>query len=556
MSNNWTPVKALLDWASQRPDDRFLVQPRDGKVTEYTWRQTCNQARRLAGFLTQQAYPPGSRIAIISRNCAESLITDLAVWMAGHISVQIYPSLNADTLRYILDHSDTQCLFLGAVEDWGDMQHGVPKSVPVIRFPGAPFENLSQEYQSLVDVVAAAQPLEDVAQPRPEDTARLIYTSGSTGKPKGVVVPFAAMDAAKDALVEISNATQADRLISYLPFAHAFESAFEHNSSLRVGCQVFFSEGLATFPADLRRASPTIFHSVPRLWIKFQQAVQNKLSEEKLQSLLADPDTAEPTRLQVLQQLGLQDTRIALSGSAPLAGSVIQWYRDLGLELLEGYGMTEDFAYSHITRPGEVRVGYVGRPLPGVESRISEEGEIQIRSPGKMAGYYLNDDVTRESFTDDGWFRTGDLGEFDDHGRLRISGRLKELFKTSKGKYVAPAPIENQLGHPLIESLCVSGANQTQPCVMMVPNGAAIEELGDKFDKNQLEAEIAQQIENVNAGLDPHERLAFAVLVAEPWSVVNGMLTPTLKLKRNVIEAHYSDHLDKWYQQGKAVIWE
>lgn len=556
MSDNWTPVKALMNWAETRPDDRFMVQPRDGNITEYTWRQTYDYARRLAGYLTQQSYPPGSRIAIISRNCAESLITDLAIWMAGHVSVQIYPSLNADTLRYILDHCDAKCLFLGAVEDWGDMQHGVAANVPVIRFPGAPFENLSQEYQALADVVAASAPVDTVAAAAPVDTARLIYTSGSTGKPKGVVVPFMALDAAKDALLEISGATQDDRLISYLPFAHAFESAFVHNSSLRVGCQVFFSEGLATFPADLRRASPTIFHSVPRLWVKFQQAVQNKMPEEKLQSLLANPDTAAATRSQILKQLGLHDTRIALSGSAPLAGSVIQWYRDLGLELLEGYGMTEDFAYSHITRPGEVRVGYVGRPLPGVESRISDEGEIQIRSPGKMAGYYLNDQATRESFSDDGWFCTGDLGEFDQQGRLRISGRLKELFKTSKGKYVAPAPIENQLGHPLIESLCVSGANQPQSCVMMVPNGAAIEELGDNFDKQQLETDIAEQLEQVNAGLDPHERLAFAILVAEPWGVVNGMLTPTLKLKRNVIEAHYSDHLDKWYQQGKAVIWE
>lgn len=558
MSELWTPVSALINWADQQPNRRFLIQPRDGSVYETTWAEACAQAKQLASYLHGCAYPKGSRIAIISRNCAESLITDLAVWMAGHVSVQIYPSLNSDTLSFILEHCQARCLFLGAVESWDSMQSGVPSDLPLICFASAPLEKLAQGYLRWDELLANNPQITTINQPAADDLARLIYTSGSTGKPKGVMVPFAALAAAKDVLRDIADASKEDRLISYLPFAHAFESAFIHNASLSLGCELYFSEGLETFNADLRRANPTIFHSVPRLWVKFQQLVQQKFSATSLQTLLASPDTAAETRRQILEQLGLQDTRVAVSGSAPLAASVIEWYRALGLELIEGYGMTEDFAYSHMSQRGDAKVGYVGKPLLGVESRLSDEGEIQIKSPGRMLGYYLNEQASAEAFTEDGWFCTGDLGEFDDGGSLRISGRLKELFKTSKGKYVAPAPIENRMQHPLIENLCVTGANQPQPCVLLVLNSAAIKEIDrkDGFDRASFEKEIIKLLELTNAQLDPHEHLAFAVLLHEPWTIANNMLTPTLKIKRNIIEGRYADQFDAWYDQRKNIIWE
>lgn len=552
----WTPVTGLNEWADKKPEARFLVQPRDGITTEYSWRDVREMAQRFAGYLIGAGYAPGSRVAVISRNCAESIICDLGIWMAGCVSVQIYPSLNANTLSYILEHCEAQCLLLGQVDDWPLMCAGVPEGLPVIRFPHAPFEKLKQSYLSWQEVLAQSQPLAQAVTRRGDDLARLMYTSGSTGKPKGVMVPFAALSASKDALREVAAASEDDRLISYLPFAHAFESAFVHNASISLGCQVFFSEGLESFAADLRRARPTIFHSVPRLWVKFQQAVQQKLPDAQLRAALADPQSARATSQKVLQQLGLQDVRVALSGSAPLAESVIDWYRALGLELLEGYGMTEDFAYSHITRSGQVRVGYVGSPLAGVQSRIADNGEVQIKSPAQMQGYYRNEEASAGAFTKDGWFKTGDLGEFDEAGRLRLSGRLKEIFKTSKGKYVAPAPIENALGHPLIDNLCVVGEGQPKPCVLMVPSWPAIEALGDDFDKGAFSADLQAMIDGANSQLDPHEQLGYGVLVAEAWSVGNNLLTPTLKLKRNEIEARYAPYLDDWAQRRAAIIWQ
>lgn len=556
MSTFWTPVTGLNFWAEKKPNARFLIQPRDGVSVEYQWREVQQQARRFANYLLGEGYAPGSCVAVISRNCAESLICDLGIWMAGCVSVQVYPSLNADTLRYILDHCEARCLLLGQVDDWPRMSAGVPEGLPLIRFPGAPFEQLKQHYLSWQDIIDSADAAPVERPTRPDDLARIIYTSGSTGEPKGVMVPFSALHASRNVLRELADASESDRLISYLPFAHAFESAFIHNSSISLGCELFFSDSVASFPDDLRRASPTIFHSVPRLWLKFQQAVQQQLPDDAFRRGLGGPQRAASMRKQVLEQLGLQDARIALSGSAPLPELVIAWYRDLGLELLEGYGMTEDFAYSHITRPGEVRVGYVGSPLPGVQSRLSASGEVEVNSPAKMAGYYKNAAATAESFTADGWFKTGDLGEFDDRGRLRLKGRVKEIFKTSKGKYVAPAPIESAISHTLVENLCVVGEGQPSPCLLVVPGSEAIEVLGENFDRAHFEKELLAVIDNVNATLDPHQQLAFVVLVAEPWGIANNLLTPTLKLKRNEIEARYAAKLDDWYRLDRRLIWE
>ncbi len=555
-TTHWTPVTGLLQWEATQPDAIYMTQPVNGEVIEYSWAQTADQVRRMAGYLQSLDLPAGSRIALLSRNCAHYIMADLAIWMAGHVSVPVYPSLNSETLSFILEHSETRLLFLGPLDDWSSMQPGVPSGMSAVLLPGAPSQGLPDFSQEWDSVIASAEPMAEPVQRHPEEVARLVYTSGSTGVPKGVMVPFRAIAAGATLLGNAKDMTTVDRMISYLPLAHVFEAAVVEASSLRYGFQVFFSEGLASFADDLRRARPTVFHSVPRLWVKFQQAVQAKLPQEKLDALLADEATAGPTRQQVLTQLGLQDTQVAVTGSAPLAPSVQQWYRDLGLELLEGYAMSEDFAYSHLSLPGRSKVGYVGHAAPGVERRIAENGEVQIKSPGGMLGYYKSPDKTEEAYTGDGWFRTGDLGEVDEDGRLRITGRLKELFKTAKGKYVAPVPIECKLGHPQVEVVCVSGANHTQPYVLMMPSPAAADALSSEEGRAALAAAIESQLESVNATLDPHEHLAFAVMVRDAWTIENGMLTPTMKIKRNVIEDRYAANVDDWYAAGQRVIWE
>lgn len=554
--DSWSPVEGLLHWEAKQPDAIYLTQPRDGEVTEYSWQEVASQVRRMAGYLASLGLPVGSRIALLSRNCAHYIMADLAIWMAGHVSVPIYPSLNPDTLAYILEHSESRLLFLGPLDDWPGMRSGVPRDLETLLFPGAPTRDLPAEHHHWEEAARQSAPLTTPATCRPEALARLVYTSGSTGLPKGVMVPFRALSASSTLLTNLADIGPRDRMISYLPLAHVFEAAAVEASSLRHGFKVFFSEGVSTFADDLKRAQPTIFLSVPRLWVKFQQAVLAGVPQAKLDQLLSSEQTAEITRKQVLTQLGLQDTRIALTGSAPLSPAVMEWYRNLGLELLEGYAMSEDFSYSHLSLPGHSRVGYVGHPAPGVERRIAETGEVQIKSPGAMLGYYKDGAKTEAAFTADGWFRTGDLGEIDDAGRLRITGRLKEIFKTSKGKYVAPVPIESRLGHPQIEAVCVSGANQPQPFALMMPSPAAGKALTTEEGRSSLAAEVESQLARVNATLDPHERLAFAVIVKIPWTIENAMLTPTMKIRRNMIEERYAHYIDDWFTAGETVIWE
>ncbi len=328
-------------------------------------------------------------------------------------------------------------------------------------------------------------------------------------------------------------------------------------ASLVVGHHLYFSESLETFVEDLRRARPTLFLAVPRLWVKFQLGVFAKLPQKKLERLLRIPLVSRLVKTKVLRNLGLDRVRFAGSGSAPIPADLLVWYRNLGLELLEGYGMTENFNYSHLTRVGHGKPGFIGHPWDDVECRLSEQGEILVKSPGTMAGYYKEPELTAEAFTSDGFLKTGDLGEIDAEGRLRITGRLKELFKTSKGKYVAPAPIENLIdsdGH--IEQSCVAGAGWPATCAVVQLAEHVQATVHEPATRAEVTEALAALLAKVNAAVPGYERLAFIAVARDRWSIEAGLLTPTLKMKRAAIEARYGPRLERWYASGERVIWE
>jgi long-subunit acyl-CoA synthetase (AMP-forming) len=541
-------------WEKTAPDRLWLTQPiGNGEVATYTWAEAMDEVRRMAAHLKSLNLEPGSHIALISKNCAHFILADLAIWMAGHVSVALYPTLNADTIDYILDHSESKLLFVGKLDDWEDVKKGIPPTMPCIALPLAP----PNEYESWDSVIARTEPLQGNPSRKPEELAIIVYTSGSTGRPKGVMHSFGAMAAAVDGAVEIFHATDKDRMLSYLPLAHVFERYFVELQGFRSGMQIFFAESLETFVADLNRAQPTIFLSVPRLWLKFQLGVFHKLPPEKLKRLLRIPLLNRVIKKKVLTGLGLQHVRLAASGSAPIPPDLIQWYRDLGLELLEGYGMSEDFAYSHATYPGRGRVGYVGNPMPGVEVKISDEGEILIKSPGNMMGYYKQPELTAECYTEDGYFRTGDRGERDEAGRLKITGRVKELFKTSKGKYVAPVPIENLLNNSAhVEMCCVTGSGHPQPFALILLAEEIRPTLSDSNVRAQIEAELETLLKEVNREVEVFERLQFLAIVKDPWLIENGFLTPTMKMKRSILEDTYGPKVEDWYGANRRVLWE
>ncbi|ERS10307.1 AMP-binding acetyl-CoA synthetase [Marinobacter sp. EN3] len=548
------PLDMVYHWEATSPNSLYMTQPiGDGKVVEYTWGRAVDEARRMAAYLKSLNLPEKSRIGLISKNCAQWVMTDWAIWMAGHISVPLYPTLNADTVNYILNHAECDVLFVGKLDDWDGMKSGVPESVRCISYPLSP----PNDFETWDDIVAKYPPLEGKTRRDPEELATIVYTSGSTGRPKGVMLSFNNMAFAAAGGIETLGVGPGERMLSYLPLAHVFERTFVELGSLYSGFQLYFAESLDTFVQDLQRARPTLFLSVPRLWVKFQHGVLQKVPKQKLDRLLKIPVVNKLIKKKVLKGLGLDKVKLAGSGSAPLSNDVLDWYRNLGLELLEGYGMSENFAYSHMNKPGRTRTGYVGEALPGVEVKISEQGEVLVKSPATMMGYYKDEEKTAEAFTEDGFLRTGDKGEIDEMGRLKLTGRIKEIFKTSKGKYIAPAPIENRLmSHDAIEMVCVSGANQTQPHALVVLGEEIRPKAADESFRKELEESFRQLIQDVNKTVDPHEQLAFITVVSDEWSIENSFLTPTLKLKRNVVEDAYQAKVDSWYAKKQPVIWQ
>ena len=544
----------VYHWEKTTPNTTWLTQPiGDGQVVTYTWAQAMDQVRRMAAYLKSLDLEPGSQIAMISKNCAHFMLTDLAIWMAGHVSVALYPTLNAETIRYILDHSESKLLFVGKLDDWDEIKRGIPADMPCIAYPLSP----PNDYPKWDDIVAQQEPLAGFPSRKPDEPAIIVYTSGSTGRPKGVRHSFGAMAAAVDGGTTLFTASQQDRMLSYLPLAHVFERAIVELSGFRSGMQIFFAESLDTFVQDLNRARPTLFVSVPRLWLKFQLGVFQNVPPKKLGRMLKIPILSGIVRKKILTTLGLNHVRIAGSGSAPIPPELIHWYRNLGLELLEGYGMSEDFAYSHMSLPGKTRVGYVGSAMPGVDVKISEEGEILIKSPGNMIDYFKEPELTAESYTKDGYFKTGDRGERDEQGRLKITGRVKELFKTSKGKYVAPAPIENLLNNnPKVEMCCVTGAGQPQPFGLILPAEELRPKLTDNGVREELTAELTSLLREVNGQVEAFEQLQFLAIVKDPWLIENGFLTPTMKIKRSKLEDAYGPKVDQWYAAREKVVWE
>ncbi len=557
-----TKPKTLLDYVYQhesaQPDRIFLTQPTGGDVVvDYTWRQTMDQARRMASHLKAQGFEPGARIAILSKNCAHFLMAELAIWMAGGTTVAIFPTETAETVRYVLEHSGASLLFVGKLDTWEQQKSGVNAALPCIAFPLAP----KTDYPTWDSIMATASPLAGKVKRAPTDIAMLMYTSGSTGTPKGVMHSFERATAAAQGFSEYIRREIGPhtpiRLLSYLPLAHIFERALVECASFVEGsAHIFFAESLDTFVADLNRARPTCFVSVPRLWLKFQQGVFAKMPPKKLNRLLSIPLLGRLVARKVLKGLGLNETRLAASGSAPIPAELIDWYRRLGLNLMEGYGMTEDFAYSHSSTPALTAPGCVGAPMAGVQVRLSDDGEILIKSPGQLVGYYKRPDLDAEVFTEDGFFRTGDKGERRKDGVLRLTGRVKELFKTAKGKYVAPAPIENKFNaNPLIEMTMVSGVGQVAAYAMVVLAETVRPTVGEPAVRARVEKELTGLLKSINNGLADYERLQMIVIAPEPWSIENGLLTPTMKIRRNRIESSIEARVEAWYAKNGKVLW-
>ena len=551
-------LQRLYHWEATAPDRVVLTQPVGGGVVrDFTWAQLMDQSRRMAAHMQAQGIQPGDRVALMSKNTAHWLMSDFAIWLAGGVSVPLYPTLAPATITQILEHSGAKLLFVGKLDGWEGMKPGVPAGLPCISHPLSP-EDAKRSYPGWDDICARTAPLPGQPVRDGDELSTIMYTSGTTGMPKGVMHSFATFAwGVESGLKRLPMVNQDSRMLSYLPLAHVVERTLVEHGLLATGMRIFFAESLDTFTADLQRARPTAFFSVPRLWVKFRQGVNAKMPQAKLERLLKIPILRGIVKKKILSALGLDQCEFAAGGAAPMPPDLLRWYATLGLEVVEGYGMTENCAISHATLPGHPQPGTVGLPYDGVQSRLDPAtGEIQMKAPCLMLGYYREPELTAETFTADGWLHTGDKGEMDAQGNLRITGRVKDLFKTSKGKYVAPAPIEDRLVmHSAVEACCVTGANLGQPLALLMLNAEAAARVAGAAGRADLEASLSAHLEQINAALDPHERLDCLVLTTRAWTVDNDLITPTFKVKRNRIEQDFAARYEEWTTSGRQVVW-
>ncbi len=552
------PLQRIYSSERDRPSQPFLTQPRNGEIQSWTWAEAMHEIRRIARWLINQNWPAGSRIVILSKNCAWWIMADIAIWMSGHVSVPFFPSLRNESVSSLFQHSEPVACFLGELDQCLSFDVPPLQDMNFVRLPNAKPDHIPHEYEEWQRIVQNGKTFVGQSLRAAEDVATIIYTSGTTGQPKGVMQSFRSLSLMGKSMEPVlGNSPYAlDRILSYLPLAHIAERAIVEMNSLIMPLQIFFSEGQPTFLSDLQRSKCTVFFSIPRLYLRFQQGVFEKVPERKLEHLLKIPILNHIARSKILKGLGLQHARLVASGGAAIPVELLHWYRKLGLNFVEGYGMTET-GITHVPLPSKFRAGFVGNASPYADTRISREGEIQIRGPMNMLGYYRNPELTQQAFTQDRYFRTGDRGEIDEQGRLRIVGRLKEEFKTAKGKYVVPAPIEKLLSlSTMFESVCVLGSGMSAPfsLAVLVPELRTAAEYPTR--REALESALKHEMDRVNSHLDQHEQLRFMVVCQQPWTADNGLLTPTLKVRRTALEERFDSSFLEWEQANTRVLWQ
>ncbi|MFQ1880906.1 AMP-binding protein [Aeromonas veronii] len=545
---NKLPLEMLYHWERQCPDRTYLRQTINREYVDFTWGEVADEARRMVTALRHLGLVAGDKVALLSKNCAQWFIADLAMQMGQYVSVPIYPTANVDTIEYVLRHSEAKAIFVGKLDDWKSQEAGVPADLLRIAFP---YDTMPASHQ-WDDLLEAHEPIPDSPVQAPDSLLSLVYTSGSTGKPKGAMLSVERYAWSCEKLVETVSLSQADRGFSYLPLAHITERVYIYGGSLYGGATIAFPESLDTFIEDVKRCRPTVFISVPRLWAMFRIKIHEKLPQKKLELLLKIPLISGLIKRKLQKGLGLDQARVLGCGSAPVSPALLEWYLSIGLKVTEAWGMTENHAYSTINYPFRAdKIGTVGKAGIGVTIKISDEGEILCRCEGMMLGYYKDPEHSAEAIDAEGWLHTGDMGKLDKEGYLTITGRMKDVFKTAKGKYVAPVPIEGLLGQePIIEQLCVIGYGMPQPIALV-----QLAESAMKGNREEVNARLEAARVRVNDQLESHAKIRGILVVKTPWNIENGVLTPTMKIKRHLLEQKYA-HVGERWPSSQVVVWE
>lgn len=572
---------------SRAPLDDALARREDKKIwTKYSTQEIIDASNQLSTALLNFGLKKGDKIAVIStNNRPEWHILDIASLQIGVVNVPIYPTISAQEYQYILTHADIQYLFVSDKLLHRKIQSvavNIPSVKDVISFDFIPnVTHWKDLLKQPVDLNAINSIKNTITE---EDIATIIYTSGTTGHSKGVLLSHKnIMSNVKDC-VQVVTIQNRDRALSFLPLCHVFERILNY-AYMYAGASIYFADGLETIAINLVDVRPQYFATVPRLMEKIYEGIERKarklpsaqrrMYNWAVRQALTTPidgsaSTLQKAKLAVADKLVLNKWRAALGGnvkaiicgSASLQPRLATLFINAGIPVLEGYGLTETSPVLTVNPPikGKIKAGSVGVPLPSVQIKLADDGEILAKAPNVMKGYYKDEKSTKESFTEDGWLKTGDIGKFTEDNYLVITDRKKELFKTSGGKYVAPAIIENKLKEsPFIEQVAVVGDGMKFISALIVPN---FDFLKSWCEKNNINFESNQQIitdstikkmyfdiiQKINVNFSKVEQIKKIALLDKEWTVEGGELTATMKLKRKSINEKYQATITGFYE--------
>lgn len=543
-----TYMEYLDQWSAEQADKLWLREPSEGAVREWSWAQGSAEIYALAAWQERQLAGSGHRVGLLSKNCAHWFFADLGSIAAGNVVVPMFTTLAGETADYVMSFTEMKLLFVGETENWEQIREVLPRDIQLVALPGV---ELDREHLAWEDIVAPCRGQRPAYRCQPDDLVSLVFTSGTTGVPKGVmqthssnIIPISRFGAAFDV-------PEGARFFSYLPLSHIAERQIVEGSSLVTCGEVHFNENLGTLLRDLPACRPHIMFGPPRVWEQLQQGIIAKFgSQEAIDEALAAD--REGIGKMVREGLGLDEAQYILTAAAPTPPALIRWYEEFGIILNEGFGQTECMGPIVGTRENR-RIGSIGKPMPGVEVRLGEDGELQVKASGTSPGYYNMPDKTAETFVD-GWVYTGDKARVDDDGFYYITGRVKDYFKTIQGKFVAPTPVENLFAeNTYTEQICLLGRGYSKT-VMTCVLGA----LAQALPQAEVEAALRERAAAVNAAVEKHARIGAIIIATEPWMIDNGILTPTMKIRREKVEERFGERAQQLArqsaQQGEILL--
>jgi long-chain acyl-CoA synthetase len=582
----------LFQQAKTRPDAPAYYRKIAGTYRATSYRDYAALVRRAGRALIALGVQAGGTTAILGFNRPEWVVMDVATMCVGGAPAGIYTTCSPSEVRYITHHAEAKVALVENAHQWGKIEqelHNLPLLEHVVLMDGAPRivhpKVMSwEEFLERGDGVDDAKLQERLDALEPQGLATFIYTSGTTGPPKGVMLSHENLAWTAKTASEITSNTSSDSSLSYLPLSHIAEQVFTIHGPITVGASVYFAESIEKVPENLKEVQPTIFFGVPRIWEKFHAGIAQKLGDappmrKRIAAAAMKIGVAYNTEknsgrtpgflleqahrvadklvyAKLKQAIGLGRSRVLVSGAAPIAREVLEFFFGLDVIVHEVYGQSEDTGPTTFNPMGKIHLGTVGQRLPGVEVKIADDGEILVKGPNVFLGYYKEPEATRECLID-GWLYSGDLGQFDRDGYLSITGRKKEIIITAGGKNIAPKNIEASLkNHPLISEAVVIGDRRKYLTALITLDPEATTRFlqdkglaGQAHTMAEITAEVQAAVDEVNRELARVETVKKFHILAQPFSIETGELTPTLKVKRKIVYSNFATEIEAMYAE-------